>query len=402
MRIILINKFYYPRGGDCIYTIELAKLLKNNGHEIAVFAMEFPENIGSVYEKYFPKAVDFKIRKILEFIKGVRRIFGKGVKKKFIELINEFNPDIVHLNNIHSQISPIVANIAKIRGIPVVWTLHDYKLLCPRYDCRRSGEICELCFHDKLNVIKYKCLKNSYLVSAIAYLESIYWSKKKLEKYTDYFVCPSMYLFNCMLRGGFERTKLRYLTNFNTDKDLIISNSGRDLYYIFVGRLSDEKGVRRLLQAATLIPEYKLKVIGTGPLEKSLKLNYISENIEFLGFKNWDELKPLIEMAVCTVVPSEWVENNPLTIIESLCLGTPVIGSNIGGIPELIEVQKNGLLFEPGDTKDLVDKIRYMMNNQLMFRREKIALNAQSKFSAENYYCQIVNLYSSLINNMNI
>ena len=139
MKIILINKFYYRRGGDCIYMLNLEQLLKAHGHEVAVFAMDFPENEKTPWQKYFPS----NMSKLKAFI----RPFGDGeTKVKFTKLIEDFKTDVVHLNNIHTQLSPVIAEIAHQKGIRVVWTLHDYKLLCPRYDCMRDSDNCELCF----------------------------------------------------------------------------------------------------------------------------------------------------------------------------------------------------------------------------------------------------------------
>lgn len=160
MKIVLVNKFYYRRGGDCIYMLNLEHLLKEHGHDVAVFAMGFPENLDTPWKKYFPSEVKFKPGPGM--IEAFMRPFGTSeVKKKFTALLDDFQPDVVHLNNIHSQVSPVITEIAHSRGIRVVWTLHDYKLLCPRYDCLRNGEkVCEACFTDKHKVMEYKCMKN--------------------------------------------------------------------------------------------------------------------------------------------------------------------------------------------------------------------------------------------------
>lgn len=140
MKILLANKFYYRRGGDCVYVLNLEQLLRKHGHEVAVFAMDYPENIDTEWKRYFPK----NMSKLMAFT----RPFGsREVRGKFNRLLDVFRPDVVHLNNIHTQLSPVLAELAHKRGIKVVWTLHDYKLLCPRYDCLLSGDtICEACF----------------------------------------------------------------------------------------------------------------------------------------------------------------------------------------------------------------------------------------------------------------
>ncbi|MBQ4211325.1 MAG: glycosyltransferase, partial [Prevotella sp.] len=202
MRILLVNKFYYPRGGDCIYTINLESLLKKHGHETAIFAMDYHRNIETPWKKYFPSEVRFRMGP--KIIDSMLRPFGtKEVKEKYNAILDEFHPDVVHLNNIHSQLSPIVAELAHQRGIKVVWTLHDYKLLCPRYDCMRNdGASCDDCFANhnfsekkqKRNVLKNKCMKNSYLASYIAYKEALTWNRERLENNTDAYICPSHFM----------------------------------------------------------------------------------------------------------------------------------------------------------------------------------------------------------------
>lgn len=169
MRILLANKFYYTRGGDCICAINLEELLKKNGHEVAIFAMDFPKNLQTPWSKYFPSEIRFKPG--IGMIEAFTRPFGTSeVRRKFNMLLDDFHPDVVHVHNIHSQLSPIIVELAHQRGIKVVWTLHDYKLLCPRYDCLRNGtEVCEECFADKHRVVKYKCMKNSCIASMLAY-----------------------------------------------------------------------------------------------------------------------------------------------------------------------------------------------------------------------------------------
>jgi glycosyltransferase involved in cell wall biosynthesis len=390
MHILIANKFYYPRGGDCIYTINLENLLKQHSHNVAVFTMLHPENIRTPWDKYFPSEVKFSPG--LGMIEATLRPFGtREVKRKFNTLLDDFQPDIVHLNNIHSQISPVIAEIAYERNIKVVWTLHDYKLLCPRYDClRHDKEICEICFEDKKQVLKNKCMKNSLFASLIACKEAQKWTKAKLEKYTNIFICPSQFMANKMEQGGFDKSKLITLCNFidtgKTKKD----DDNKENYYCYIGRLSHEKGIKTLLEVASQLP-YQLKVIGGGPLFNELQMVYSSRNIEFLGYKPWKELKEIVGHARFTVVPSEWYENNPLSVMESLCLGTPVLGANIGGIPELIEEEENGLLFESKNENDLTSKIEKMFT--MKFDYQTIAENAQKRYSSENYYSELMKIY---------
>lgn len=390
MKVLLSNKFYYRRGGDCVCTINLEELLKQNRHEVAIFAMQHPDNLKTPWSKYFPSEVKFKPE--AGMLEALLRPFGTNeVKRNFTALLNDFHPDIVHLNNIHSQLSPVIAEIAHQKGIKVVWTLHDYKLLCPRYDCLRNGETpCEACFLDKHKVLEYKCMKNSRSASYLSYREAVKWNRKRLEACTNLFICPSRFMAEKMRQGGFDSKKLKTVCNFvDTEKCHRDDYAKRENYYCFIGRLSHEKGIRTLIEAANSLP-YKLIVIGGGPLEEELKA-MAGNNIEFVGFKQWNDIKDLVGKARFNVIPSEWYENNPLSAIEAQCMGTPVLGARIGGIPELIEEGITGMTFESRNKEDLKMKIESMM--QQSFDYEAIARKSRERYNAEVYYQQIMQLY---------
>ena len=392
MKILLSNKFYYRRGGDCIYMLNLEKLLKAHGHEVAVFAMDYPENLDTPWKKYFPK----NMSKLMAFT----RPFGSHeVKSTFKKLLDDFKPDVVHLNNVHTQLSPVMAELAHQRGIKVVWTLHDYKLLCPRYDCLKNGKtICETCFSgDKKACLDNKCMKGSKLASFIGYKEAVTWNRERLEASTDVFICPSQFMANKMVQGGFLKSKMQTLCNFiDVEKCKFAPTDGTDYtddvvvlpkkedYYCFIGRLSHEKGAKTLIEAANQLP-YKLVIIGGGPLMDELK-SVAHTNIEFVGFKQWDDIKQLVGKARFSVIPSEWYENNPLSVIEAQCLGTPVLGANIGGIPELTDYT-----FSSGNIADLRSKIEKMWNSKLDY--QQIASDAQHRYDAETYYDKLINIY---------
>jgi glycosyltransferase involved in cell wall biosynthesis len=391
MRILLSNKFYYRRGGDCIYMLNLEKMLQEHGNAIAIYAMQFPENEKSVWTQYFPSQVDFHFGKSI--VEALYRPLGsREVFNSFSKLIEDFKPDVVHLNNIHSQISPIIGEIAHRKGVKVVWTVHDLKLLCPRYDCLRNGkQICTKCFDDKKNVLKYRCMKNSTLASVLSYLEAVKWNHCRLESFTDTFICPSMFMEGKMLEGGFNKSKLVHLSNSIDISKCLRSSYVKENYYCYIGRLSHEKGIKTLISAALLLNK-NLIIIGDGPLRSELERQCNNaDNIKFVGKKDWEDIKNLVGNARFVVAPSECYENNPLSVIESLCLGTPVLGANIGGIPELIERGINGMIFESGDVAGLKNKIEEMFSAN--FNYQQIAQSAQEKYDAEKYYDALMNIY---------
>lgn len=391
MRILLANKFYYRRGGDCIHTIGLQELLEKQGHQVAVFSMDYPENLAHAYQSFWPSTLAFdkkKPGKIREAL--LRPIHSKEVKQNWNALLDEFQPDVVHLHNIHTQLSPLIAREAHQRQIPVYWTLHDYKLICPSYAMLHQGKVCEACFSDPKSVIRNRCIKGSLAGSVIGYLEARQWNRQKLEQYTTRFIAPSRFMQTKMMEAGYSADGFQQLYNF-ADAEKFKAVVDKSDYYVYLGRFAEEKGVETLLQAASRHPEYRLKLIGDGPMLEALQQKYTASNIEFLGYQNWDSIQELLGHARCMVIPSEWYENNPLSMIESFALGTPVLGANIGGIPELIN-PSNGMLFEPGQVDSLRIAIEEMMQRN-DWDYERISADAAEKFSAEKYYQELMALY---------
>ena len=394
-RVLIVNKFYYRRGGDCTYMLNLERMLQDRGHDTAVFAMQYPENIASSWSGYFPKEVLFK-GGFGNKLKALGRILGMDdVKSRFKRLLEDFKPDVVHLNNIHSYLSPVIAGMAKEYGAKVVWTLHDYKLICPSYSCLNGGEVCEACFSDPKAVVSRRCMKGSLAASAVAYVEARRWNRDLLEKNVDAFICPSRFMADKMAQCGFDKSKLHVVHNFIPEKTpASIEYAVRGDYYCYVGRLSPEKGVDTLLRAASGIPQ-KLLVAGGGPMFEDLKERYRDvHHIVFLGKLSGESVAELLRQARFSVVPSEWYENNPFSIIESLCAGTPVLGADIGGIPELID-SGNGLLYPHGDADTLTEKIVAMdgMSADGAFDYSGIRGRALEKFAAETHYRALLKIY---------
>lgn len=384
MKILLANKFYYRRGGDCIYTMNVEEMLRERGHEVAMYAMNHPENEASEWSRYWPAN--------MTRLDAFTRPFGaRQVIKGFTQLMDDFRPDVVHLNNIHTQLSPVIARIAHERGARVVWTLHDTKLVCPCHTCTRDGVWCTECFVDKRAVIKHLCMPGSLPGAVIGYLEAMRWNKDVLHECVDLFLPPSKFMMDVCVAGGYSPEKFRVLCNFIDVKKVANPCFEKGEHFVYVGRVSKVKGIRTLCQAAVETGR-KLVVIGGGELLDELQTLYGShKNIEFKGQMPWKDFRPILERARFMVLPSECSENNPLTIIEAQSLGTPVLGARIGGIPELIEENVNGMTFKSGDMKDLKDKIQKMYEH--LFDYEEIAKNAVGKYSSETYYEKLMRYY---------
>ena len=387
-RVLLVNKFYYPRGGDCVVVLNTEALLRENGVEAEVFAMEYPENLPARYQEQFASCVNFSGSKGEQW-RAMQRALGKGdVRDRFERVLDNFKPDVVHLHNIHSYLSPVVAQLAHARGIRVVWTLHDYKLLCPRYDCLLDGKPCEKCIAgSKFNAVSHKCMKGSLPASVVGWLEARKWNRGTLERCVDTYVCPSEFMASKMKAGGFSADKITVLNNFLDPVKLkqyqaMDAAAPRGEYYCYVGRLAPEKGVADLLETASRLP-YALKVAGGGPLEDELRQKYADcGNIEFMGMLDAVSVASLLAGAKLSVMPSQCNDNNPLGVVESLCAGTPVAGSRMGGIPELID-NENGVIFQPFDREAMATAIDMAMKRE--WNHGTIARNALERFAPQRH-----------------
>lgn len=382
MKILLCNKFYYRRGGDCIYTMNLEQMLRKAGHEVAIFSQQYPDNEASEWSCYWPS--EFKMKPSATMLDSLLRPFGRGsVVRCFEALLDDFRPDVVHLNNIHTQLSPVLAELAHKRGIRVVWTIHDSKLVCPCYTCNRDGRWCEECFTNKHAVVEHRCMPGGLLGAYIGYREALKWTPERLMACVDVLLCPSQFIADILVKGGYRREKICVLSNFIDAEKVKGAKAEKGDYYVYLGRVTAIKGVQTLCRAASALP-YRLVVIGGGELLDELKEQYKDcSQIEFRGQLEWPAIRPLLEGATLMVLPAEWSENNPLSVIESLSLGTPVLGAKIGGIPELI-TPDNGRTFVSGDVDSLKDGIEAMWRQN--FDYQAIAEHALATYRAEAYY----------------
>ncbi len=390
---MLVNKFYKRDGGDCIHFLALEKLLRDNGCDVAVLAMSHPRNLPFPSGSFEVPCVriDGTLR---QKIKAASRILGgAGVRGIVRDALQSFRPDVVHLHNIHSYLSPAVAEEAHKAGIPVVWTLHDYKLICGSYSCLRGGMPCVTCVEDATAILRNKCMKQSLPASILAYGESKKWSRRKLREITDKFVCPSAFMRDRMAEGGLALESLEVIPNFLPIKpDVSAGNMRGGVCYI--GRLSTEKGLEYLLEAA-VSGGWQLNVAGSGPLEGQLKNRFDKyPNIRFLGMLDASGVSRLLKNSLLSVIPSVWYENNPLAAIESLCLGTPVAASAIGGLPELID-ESNGVLFPPRNPEAINDAVNKMIEKKYDY--DGIADAARHRFSPEVYFSRLMSVYGSVI-----
>lgn len=389
MRILVASKFYYNRGGAEIVARQCVEALQAAGHEVGVLAMDHPQNSDLPAAAFLAPEVSFRT----PFAMALRTLGLGSVRRTVRKALEEFRPDVVHLHNVHSYLSPVIVKMAKEAGCRTVWTLHDYKLICPAYTCLRGREICERCLTSPAAVLKERCMKGPAAVSAMAYAEARRWSIRNLIRWTDVFVCPSRFMADKMQMAGIPEEKLRVVCNFVGDEMLHHNDlPSKGDYYAYFGRLAPEKGIETLLETAISLPN-RLKIFGKGPLEEELRRKYGGYGqIEFRGHADTATVAAEMAGSRLTVMPSEWYENNPLSIMESLCLGTPVVGSNMGGIPELISDGMNGRLFAARDRQQLREAIEQTYNST-HFDYDSIRRESRKRFSAEMHIKELESIY---------
>lgn len=367
MKILFINKFLYPNGGSETYIFKLGDYLKSIGHEVQYFGMEHEGRCVSNAVDAYTSDMDFhQTSKLAKLTYPIKTIYSTEARKKLRLVLNDFKPDVCHLNNFNYQLTPsIILEINKWRkqnnNCRIVFTAHDYQLVCPNHMCNNpnSGENCEKCLGGHfLNCTKGKCIHGSLAKSAIGTAEAYFWKLNGAYKQIDAIICCSKFLKTKFDTNPLFAKKTIALHNFVDDIEF--EEAKKKDYVLYFGRFSKEKGIETLIKACRELSDVKFIFAGTGPLED--EINGI-DNIENVGFKSGEELKTLIKEARFSVYPSEWYENCPFSVMESQMYGTPVLGADIGGIPELISVKKTGELFESGNKEELKNKIQSLYSN---------------------------------------
>jgi len=410
MKILMVNKFYFIKGGSERYFFELSNILMEHGHKVIPFAMKHPNNYSSRYEKYFVDNIEFNLNSDLEKLKKSFKISGRIIyslhaRKKIEQLIEKTKPDIAHLHMIDHQLSPSILHVLKKHNIPVIQTVHQYKIICPNYLLynTRTHKICEKCVGGHYyHPIFERCHKNSSMAGFILAVESyLHKAMKIYEGNINIFHVPSFFMKEKLEQGGIDKSKIEHLF-YTIDINNYSPHFDSEDYFLYFGRLSEEKGLVTLLKAMQKVRNSKLLIIGDGPQRmelESFSLKSQLQNVKFLGAKYGKELKSIVARSKFVVVPSEWYDNSPLVIYESYALGKPVIGSDIGGIPELIEPGKTGLLFQPGNSEELVEKINFLLKHPQLVK--EYGINARKKagkeFSPEFHYHEMYRKYQRLL-----
>jgi glycosyltransferase involved in cell wall biosynthesis len=404
LRVLAVNKFFYVRGGCERYFFDLDGLLSSHGHEVRHLSMAHSRNRPSADSKIFVSNVDFAQNESIggAIRKGMRVVYSREARRAMDKAVREIRPDVVHMHNIAHQLSPSIMLSLKSGGVPAVQTLHDYKLICPVYVLMRRGVTCEACRGGRFYNATLRGCHPGGPIAGFANTLEMYLHRNVLRSYDSVkmFICPSRFMLEKVRSFGVAKDRLVHQPYFIPVDEYKPRTNGGGGYYVYSGRLSREKGLPTLMEAAAKVPDIKLIVLGEGPLEEELRGRYGSEPwVEFRGHVSGAELMDVVSGASFAVVPSEWYENQPLTILESFALGVPVIASRIGGLPEVVRNGQTGLLVEPGNSEDLASAIAWLG------RHADVAANmgararrlVESEHSPETHYRRLMEIYEGVL-----
>lgn len=395
MKILMINKFLHPNGGSETYIFQLGAYLQSRGHAVQYFGMEHEGRIVGNRVNAYTVSVDFHGgSKLAQLTYPIKTIYSAEARRKIRLVLDDFQPTVCHLNNFHYQLTPsIILEIRKWSretGKPckIVCTAHDSQLVCPNHLMQNpiTGAACTKCLGGHFqHCVKGKCIHGSAAKSIVGALEGWFWNKQGVYRHLDAVIVPSRFLAEHLASNPVLKEKIVILPNFVTYREEEI-RTARGNYVLYFGRYSKEKGIATLLQAVDKLPEISFVFAGDGPLKTEAAKR---GNITDMGFLSGKELAEVISGACFSVVPSECFENCPFSVMESQMYGTPVLGADIGGIPELIRA---GELFESGNAVQLKQKIARLWKD-----KQKLTAYTEAckrlEFQNISQYCTVLEKY---------
>lgn len=363
MKILQINKFYYPAGGADHSMLELSRALEERGHTVVPFAMQHPKNLPTEWSRFFPSFVETEqITSLVSMLKTLgRMLYSREAQKKLEELLAVFTPDVAHVHNIYHQLSPSILRTLAKHKIPIVMTVHDHKLVSPLYALiPEAATNIEHPLRHLATVLRARAFKNSFRASLAVVLETALHRGLNLYGNVQTYIVPSICMRDLLLRAGYPKSRIRVIPHGVELPPRSVHPRGEQ--FLFVGRLKSEKGCDLLLEAATKAPAMSIFIIGTGPDEEKMKAfvrDHGLTNVRFLGALPHERVLEEMRRARAVVAPSRTLEPFGLAALEALAAGAPVIAARIGALPEIVADQQTGLLFTPNDPDDLAAKLQW-------------------------------------------
>ncbi len=401
MSLVILNagQNYQLRGGSERYQFVLSELLQKKGHRVIPFAARRPKNQATQWSEYFPQGVNFEHPSLADLI---RFIYSKPAANAIKRLLNDVPIDIAHLHIYYGQLTASILEPLQQAGVPIVQTLHEYKIVCPVYTLVSNGEICQACKgHAFWHATHKRCNRGSVARSLLSTVESYISKSLGSVRKIDHFITVSHFQREKVIELGIPAEKVTTIHNF-IDTDSIQPNAEPGEYFLYFGRLERLKGLFTLIEAASTLKQIPLLIAGEGEarteLEQLIQQNNF-KHIHLLGFKQESDLHQLIGNSICTLAPSEWYETFGLTLIESFARGRPVIASNIGGMSEIVSDTIDGFLVPPNNLEVLREKMLWMAKN----RSEAVEMGqagrrkVQAQFNPEIHYEKLMDVYRKVL-----
>lgn len=403
MKILMVNKFLHPNGGSETYIFKLGEELQKRGHDVQYFGMEHKGRIVGNRAGSYTSDMDFHTGKLQKLVYPFKIIYSFEAKRRISRVLKDMNPDVVHLNNINFQLTPSVIYAVRAyekktgRRIKLVYTAHDYQWVCPNHMMRipATGRICFDCRGGCFGACsKNRCIHNSRIKSLLGTVEARFYMRRQTYGMVDVIICPSEFMKRQLDTNPLLEEKTVMMRNFvertAEGKPGVAQPTGTEKrggtasdYVLYFGRFSEEKGIGTLLEACEALPDIPFVFAGSGPFEEQVSR---VRNVENRGFVTGEALHRLIAGARFSVYPSEWYENCPFSVMESQMYGTPVLVSDLGGAPELVQAGRTGDLFRGGDTEELTAHIRELWEQPELCR--KYSENCKNiKFDTIEEYC---------------
>ncbi len=402
-RLLAINNYFYRRGGAEAVFFDHMAMFADSGWDVIPFAMQHEKNETGAWSDYFVSEIEYGYETSLprKAVQAASIIYSREAQRNIKRLIETIRPSIAHAHNVYHHLSPSIFPTLKAAGIPVVMTVHDLKLACPAYKMLRDGKICEDCKGGRVhNVLRHRCIKDSVPLSGLVFVETVLHRTLGLYRNNiDRLVVPSKFYRDKLVEWGWPQEKMVHIPNM-VDVGQYRGDWEEEDYFVFAGRLAPEKGIGTLIRAAARARQ-RLVVAGTGPEEARLRklAEETGARVDFTGYLSGEALHSLIGRSKALVLPSEWYENAPISVLEAYALGRPVIGAAIGGIPEMIREGETGIMAVSGDEVSLADALSAMAARSTA---ERTAMGQAgrawmgSEFSAANYRDRMLSLYHTL------
>ena len=400
MRTILnVSHNHYIRGGSDRYFFVLAELLEKHGYQVIPFTATSPKDEPSEWEHYFPRGADFEQPSVADLFSF---LYSRDAVKSIRRLLNDTKIDLAHFHIYYGKLTASILGVLKDAGIPLIQTLHDFKLTCPVHSHTSNDKICEACAGKHFwRALPKRCNRGSFARTALNVTESYVSRMLGSHDKFDHFISVCHFNRKKMIQYGIPEDKISTVHNF-VDVSDITPNFDAGNYLFYFGRLYPGKGIFTLIEAALPLKHVPLYIAGDGEsmpeIQRILEQNEC-DHIHLLGFKQGNELRELIQNSICSILPSELYENCPMSILESYAYGKPAIGADIGGVPELIEDGVDGLLFPAGERDALQERLLWMFEH----KSEAVEMGragrrkVETQFNADIHYEKIMNVYQQFL-----